>query len=183
MRQHGLPTIEAAIEWLERSWSEQPAPPLRLHDHAVGSADLLGAPRISSTFWRYLTVQNNAIETVSVQEPCYHPRLAPGRRCPDCLDVGYHQISRDRYTWPMRVALDALRHDPGPWSAIVYSLAAEHFDVDRTARRNGRDSTFFRGLALTAIRKLYNRYSSTPVHPRRWTDLSESQQAAESGGG
>jgi hypothetical protein len=165
-RAHGLETLPEALAWVEKHWSEQPAIPLRLHEHGVQPADLLGAPRMTAAFWRYLNLSGNAIESVSVTQACYHPR--PGDPCPDCWNDGVVTVTRERFSYPMRAALEGLTNDPAAY-AVVVRLAQQGWQLGRLSPER----------ALTAIRKLYNRFSTTPIgRVPKWTELSESSQRA-----
>lgn len=188
-RREGLATLEEAVRWIDKHWSEQPAPPIRLHQAGVEPQSQLGAPRTAAVFWRYLTVDGDAIESVSVTEVCYHPRLpqeADGTlrgvlcvcaepscerlHCPDCMGFGTRTKTQDRFTYPMRCALDAISREP-KWYAVVLALARSQWDHAKAGIPADR--------ALTAIRKVHSRYSRTPVARPKWTELSESQQRAE----
>lgn len=174
-----MATLDNAIEWIRSHWAMQPSAPLRLHDHAVQPDDLLGAPKLSGAFWHHLNLHGNAIESISVTQTCYHPRLqrdAAGevgfyvRDCPDCLGDGVVTITRERYAYPMKDALEALaRANERRALRLIYQLAGQ--------------SWYLRDMApastLTAIRKLYRRFSETPIgRVPKWTEMSEAQQNA-----
>jgi hypothetical protein len=198
-RAEGLADIAEAIRWVEQHWSEQPAPPVRLHVQGTEPESQLGAPRMAAVFWRYLTVSGDAVESVSVKQECSHPGVPQDREghvlgifcsciepksepptpgldcdrvhCPHCLGSGIIEKTAQRFTWPMRSALDRLAHDPDPkWYAAIVALARAGWDVRKAGVTDG--------VALTAIRKLHHRFDSGPMTVA-WTQKSESQQRAE----
>ena len=187
-RREGLATLEEAVLWVEKHWSEQPTPPIRIHQQGVEPESQLGAPRVAAVFWRYLTVQGDAMESVSVTEQCYHPRLPQDPdgtlrgilcactyegcerlHCPDCMGLGARTLTRERFTYPMAQALERLAKEPR-WYAVLLALSRNRWHWVKAGVK-AED-------ALTAIRKLHSRYSTVPVG-RKWTELSESQQRAE----
>ena len=182
-------TLAEAIEGLRDRAQELQDFPGRLHVHEVQPRDLLGAPKLSPAFWRWLTGSVHA--THQVREEVICPlRHADATDCPRCGGVGSYVITRDVYSRPLARALGGLvnaktNQRPHPL-IVIQALLAEGFSVERAARRYGvvilseDQRRNEEARVLSAIRALRSRYEETVLGPRPgWLERSDAQRAAE----
>lgn len=164
MTDGGLPTLEAAVAWLDAHWSLREAP-LRLHVAEHDGWGLAFAP----TFARYLDARPTDL---------MHVPIDPGRP-----SAPYDVV----YRYPMWLALERLAADDRAKgrlrssATLVLTAATRDFDY--------LDSDDL----LRAIRRLHERYVASPADEYRkrgrpkpaqnaspsWIDKSESQRKAE----
>ena len=181
-------TLSAAIEGLRDRADELSDYPTRLHVGGVQPRDLLGAPKLSPEFWRWLTGSIHATHPIREEVVC-PLRHDYETDCARCGGVGSYVITRDVYTRPLARALSKLvnaKTNARPHPLIVIqALLAEGFSIERTAMRYGviimtADQRITEeARILAAIRALRSRYEDTVLGPRpKWTELSESQQNA-----
>lgn len=184
-------TYLEGIQWLRDHADELREAPTRLHDHAIGEG---GGPRYAAAFWALL--MGSPYATVSVDEtrdcPIGHRYSEPCQLCDGNLS---YVVARTLYRHPLAAALERLKHAPAtshdwpkPYELVVLLLRSDfHLPVAAAAighpildddHRKTVEAAF-----LLAIRKLAGRWSSGPI-PRapKWTELSESHQAAILGG-
>lgn len=181
-------TLPEALAGLRDRAEELKDYPGRLHVHEVQPRDLLGAPKLSPAFWRYLTGSVHA--THQVREEVICPLRHDTTDCAQCGGTGTYVITRDVYSRPLARALGKLvnqKTNQRPHPLIVLqALLAEGFSIDRAAMRYGviimtadqRHTEEAR--VLSAIRALRSRYEETVLGPRPgWLERSDSQRTAE----
>ena len=193
-------TLTEAIEGLRDRAQELQDYPGRLHVHEVQPRDLLGAPKLSPAFWRWLTRDDedryegehrwvHDSELISEERVCPLRHVA-GVKCPICPGTGIYVTKKDVYTRPLARALTKLvsvKTDQRPHPLIVIqALLAEGFSVERAARRYGvvilseDQRRNEEARVLSAIRALRSRYEETVLGPRPgWLERSDAQRAAE----
>jgi len=202
-----LPTLQAALDWLEKHWDGR-NPPFTLNVHDTDGE--LGGLRFSLAFERYLDAHpccaspvkgNGRLCVCATDEErtvtCAHPTLAIGRSekdCAECFGSGVKTTRHVQWRWPMWRAVTKLqnalrpRNEPHPY-ALILVLARYGWQPKSAARELGLPWDYAEASFLRAIRQLHGRYEEAPVDTRRstthaaaWTELSVSQQNAIMGG-
>lgn len=180
-------TFDEAAEGLRERADELTDYPRRLHVAGVQPADLLGSPKMSPEFWRWLTGSVNATQVIRQEVVCSLAHETAD--CPRCGGLGTYVQSRDVYTRPLARAIMKLAHAkpvarPHP-VVLIDVLLQSGFNLNRAAFRIGVDiATQDQRITeearfLSAIRALRSRYEETVLGPMpRWTEMSESQQHA-----
>lgn len=189
-----LASFGDAITWVREHWSARELP-LVLHERTTDHQGDLGSPRYSAAFLGYLMARPTDTTTAPRSETCYHPRLARDKRgeivtllrdCPDCAGATVREVMRERWRWPMWLALEGLRkvpamrpHQPSPYDCVLV-LAMVDWDGSAAMRLLGLPGwDMAEALFIIALRKLHSRYSDGPLPRTSWTAKSESQQMAE----
>lgn len=189
---YDMTTYDRAVSWLQTAWTTLPVAPTRLHTRAIEDGSQLGAHEFSLAFWRVLSQNPWDTETITEQDTCHHPGLrpdAPVRDCIPCGGDGVRQYSRSRYKSPIANALYGVSKIPPPAPdrpstiQLVVALAASGWNLDRACSYVGMrilsddHRATMEALMLMSIRRVYDRYSSGPVHRAR--GISDSQANAE----
>lgn len=196
----GLPTLEAALDWIERHWDMRTPPQQLTRPETEGE---LGGLALSKAFEQFLSATPNQTVDEVVTAPCLHWSRPPGGLCGACgvrdgsgrviAETGTYQKAVLRYRWPMWRAVTRLqnalreRNQPHPY-ALILSLAAAGWDARQAAQTVGLPWDYAEAAYLRAIRQLHGRYEEVPISTRRnvtraqgsivWTELSESMQKA-----
>jgi hypothetical protein len=188
-RTSDLATLPLALEWLRSHVDELADVPIRLHDHAVGDKDALGAPRFSGAFWHRLVGSAYATHVARLEESCYHP-MKHQAECPECFGTNVKTTQRDVYDRPLSAAMVSLAKIPAPSlgtpSPVQYILALLQAGLViepaaylvRIPIVSADHRLTVEAMFLRAIRQLHSRYSSGPIGGPKWTDMSESQRNA-----
>lgn len=182
-RQHALPTLDVAVEWLRDHWDEQRPAPIRLHDARQTEGELGGLP-YSGEFVAALSWSPGEVRRVSMTGLCPHPMThGRGEDCPECQGTGVRDVTVDRYTYPMTMALARLAHVVAPrlWPhplAMIFTLAEHGWSTRLVRRLLDAPPDLFEVLMLRAIRQLHDRYQAAPIPKPGWVDLSDSQRSA-----
>jgi hypothetical protein len=175
-------------------------PPVALHegyDH-IGD-DVLGGPRMTHAFERWLTSSPRAIIVTTDTVVCTHPLRSNGL-CLACAafdasglpisETGFRRMDVARYRWPMRAAMDRVRGVTVPeglpdmartlWAIAVAGNLADAASVlayTWPALGDPRVARAHMGRALSFVRQ---RYRVDAPLPRR--DISDAQADAEAHG-
>jgi len=185
-----LPTLQTALDWLERHWDGR-NPPYTLNVHDTDGE--LGGLAYSKAFESYLSATPNQTTIDSRTVTCHHPTLPKGRAekdCDECWGTAVKQVQSLRYRWPMWRAITKMqnalrpRNEPHPY-ALILVLARYDWSPQKAATELGLPWEYAEASFLRAIRQLHGRYEEAPVDTRRtathaapWTELSISQQNA-----
>lgn len=171
MTQSALTDLGTALTWLASVAGELTEAPVRLHEHAVQPADLLGSPRMTGAFLHRVTDSPFATREVvrEVRCPAEHPLRNLGeRRCPMCADTLTWLTSTDVYVRPLEAALSALsraRSKLRPHPRVVVGALLRDGPIGAAERLPGYapdDQRF-----LSALRALYDSFSYTAMAPAR----------------
>lgn len=164
-----LATFASAIAWLQTVWTGRDMPP-RIHERGTEPSDLLGSPRMTRAFIRYISAGAFDAEDIETTEPC--PRLVGGfsvRDCPACEGEGIHRKLRRLYRDPLWAAIASLQRNPGTWprhtvtpAELIVVLAVCGWSADHAAMLTGLFRSQVEDWGLLAIRRLRGRYRSGP---------------------
>ena len=180
-----------ALTWLrDVATTDERLPPTKLHSLDTVTQGELGAPAMTTAFVRHLVAQHWDKTDAVVSVKCPNHRDDEWRinlSCPTCGGNGFYEVVRSRWRYPfwhsrelLKLKLSIRPGQPSP-SQIVDLVIAMEYDVRMAwlitdiAIPVSWDA--YEALTLMAIRDLHRRFSLGPT-PRRWTELSESQQQA-----
>jgi len=181
-------TLTGAIAGLRDRAVELSDYPDRLHVAGVQPRDLLGAPKLSPAFWRYLTGKPDSTHTVTETVIC--PLRHESADCARCGGLGSYPKTRAMYDRPLALALRKLANAKSPQRPhpiyVILALLSEGYSIERTALRLGiiimdaDQRKTEEARILSAIRALRLVFEDTDYRPDPgWLNRSDAQRSAE----